>query len=499
MLKNIIANLVGRLWGTISNFLFIPLYIHYLGFESYSIISFTLIVAGLMAIIDTGVTATLSRELARLDKKHDVKFRIFRSLESIFFCIVLLCVILVCIYADEIALNWVNTKSFSFVEVTFFLKIIAIDVGFQLLLRFYMGGMFGLERQIKANVFQIAWGVLRNGGVLMVIFITPSLELFFIWQAAWSIIFAIFARFSLYKLLLGRYFYFTLKFEVKVLGDVWHFAGGMFLISLVAGINSQLDKLIISILFPIEILGYYTLSVSLAIGLVMLVSPISTALLPHFTSLYSSDNADKASKLFESVILFVSILIFSFMSNMVVNSKTILWMWTGDIHMAEQASLYFPIIVFSYAMLSLQIIPFAIVVANGYTKINNVLGLCSLVLTLPGYWWGVKFYGPIGAAIVNCIAQTTIAFIYFYFVNKKFIKKITIRALYLSNIIYPLIITLSIAYTFSFTDEWLKLNRLLSFFQIAFEVVITFVLTTFILMPKNALRVFYKVKMLFLR
>jgi hypothetical protein len=39
------------------------LYIHYLGFESFSIISFTLVIAGLMTVLDA-LTATLSREFA---------------------------------------------------------------------------------------------------------------------------------------------------------------------------------------------------------------------------------------------------------------------------------------------------------------------------------------------------------------------------------------------------------------------------------------------------
>ena len=79
MLKNIVANFVGRFWSILSNFLFIPLYIHYLGFESYSVISFTLVVAGLMAILDVGLTATLSREFARKDTASDEKVKIFKK------------------------------------------------------------------------------------------------------------------------------------------------------------------------------------------------------------------------------------------------------------------------------------------------------------------------------------------------------------------------------------------------------------------------------------
>ena len=55
MKKNIIANVIGKFWSILSGFLFIPLYIKFLGFESYSIISFTLIIAGIMAVFDAGL------------------------------------------------------------------------------------------------------------------------------------------------------------------------------------------------------------------------------------------------------------------------------------------------------------------------------------------------------------------------------------------------------------------------------------------------------------
>ena len=62
MKKNIIANLIGKFWSILSAFLFIPLYINFLGFESFSIISFTVIIAGFIAIVEGGLTSPLSRE-----------------------------------------------------------------------------------------------------------------------------------------------------------------------------------------------------------------------------------------------------------------------------------------------------------------------------------------------------------------------------------------------------------------------------------------------------
>ena len=41
-----------------------------------------------------------------------------------------------------------------------------------------MGGLLGLEKQVKANIYQIGWGILRNGLVIFGIWLVPSLEMF---------------------------------------------------------------------------------------------------------------------------------------------------------------------------------------------------------------------------------------------------------------------------------------------------------------------------------
>jgi O-antigen/teichoic acid export membrane protein len=39
VIKNIIANYVGKIWGIISVFVFVPFYINILGIESYAVIN----------------------------------------------------------------------------------------------------------------------------------------------------------------------------------------------------------------------------------------------------------------------------------------------------------------------------------------------------------------------------------------------------------------------------------------------------------------------------
>jgi O-antigen/teichoic acid export membrane protein len=490
MKKNIIANLIGKFWSILSNFLFIPFYISILGFESFSIISFSLIIAGLMAILDGGLTAPLSREFALQDNILKEKIRIFKTLESTLFIIIGLSIFLIYSLSDFIANNWLNLSSFNPSRISFFLKVISFDIGFQFLFRFYMGGLLGLEKQIKANIYQIGWGILRNGLIVIGIWLVPSLEMFFIWQTLSTILFAILIGLSLKKELTGHYnFDFQFKIEISVFRKIWRFAAGMLLITVVAGLNTQMDKLAISKFLPIENLGYYTLAVSLSMGIIVLVNPISIALLPRFTALFSLGDKEKVSLLYQKVNLFVVILSFTLLANLMFFAKELIWIWTGKMELAAQASIYLPIIAISFAMLAIQIIPYNVAIANGYTKLNNVLGLTSLIVTLPGYWIATKYFGAIGAAYVFCGVQSITTLIYIYLINKKFLEiKNPIYLLYVKQMLLPLIISLSIAFIFSIKTSWALQNRFYAFTWIGLSVSTTFLFSLLLLFPLKDLK-----------
>jgi O-antigen/teichoic acid export membrane protein len=489
MKKNILANFIGKFWSILSNFLFVPLYIHYLGFESYSIISFTLIIAGLMAVLDGGLTATLSREFARMDNTLNEKIRIFKTVESSYFIIIGICITALYVLSDVVASKWLNLNSFNPDRVSYFIKIISFGVGFQMLLRFYMGGLLGLEKQIKANMFQISWGIVRNGLVVVVILFNPKLEIFFLWQTLSTVIFAIVLKFTLNKSLTGNYLFDLVpKIEKAVFKSIWRFAGGMLFISLVASLNTQMDKLTISKLLSVESLGYYTLAISLSMGILIIVNPISVALLPRFTALYSKGKSIEASLLFSKINIYVVIIVFALMANMSFFAKELIWIWTGKIELAVKSYRLIPIVVLGYSMLAFQIIPFNIAIANGNTKLNNQLGLISLFVTLPGYWVATKYYGVIGAASVFCAVQISITLIYIYFIKKKFLKEIQLKSLYINQMLFPFLISIVVAQGFSFMPSNILVGRIETLLWIGFSTLITLVISSLLLIPLVQLR-----------
>ena len=68
--QNVIANYLGRGWATLASILFIPLYIYYLGIESYGVVGFFTSMMAALSLLDFGMGQTLVREAARTSKSE---------------------------------------------------------------------------------------------------------------------------------------------------------------------------------------------------------------------------------------------------------------------------------------------------------------------------------------------------------------------------------------------------------------------------------------------
>ena len=442
-----------------------------------------------MAVLDAGLSATLSREFARKDITHVEKIRTFKTLEASYLLITFTSILLVFLLSNFLAEKWINLDGYQSSEVAVFLKIISFDIGFQLLYRFYSGGLLGLEKQVKTNFYQIGLGILRNGLVVLIIIFYPRLDVFFLWQTISTILFTLLIKLSLEKDLIGKVSIgFSTKIEKVILRKNWGFAGGMLLIAIIAAFNTQMDKIVITKLLSLKSLGYYTLALSISQVLIAIANPISIALLPKFTSEYSQGNNEKASLIFNKSSIFVSILVFAVMANMSFFAKDLIWIWTGNLALADEAKIYLPVISLSMSMLALATLPYQLAIANGYTKLNNILGISSLLITIPGYFFATKYYGAMGAASVFCGVQIITTFIYVFFINKKFIKSNIITDIYWKQFILPFCVAGIVAFLFSKIPLLVDNNRIFSLIWIGIATFATLMISLFVLVSIKELK-----------
>lgn len=432
---NVVANVAGKAWAVLASFLFVPLYIKYLGIEQYSLISFSLVLYGILHILDGGLTLTLSREFA-LSRSIEDKWKTFRILENCYLYIVVIIILMTIMGADFIATSWLKLDTINSTYAANCIRILGCSCGLQMLSSFYSGGFTGLERMVEMNGYRIVSSLIRAGLVVVPVAYTHSVFFFFAWQFVSDLLYALFLRIKLKpNKIMPKVSLLTI--EKKEVERVGKFAGGVFLISVIAAVNTQLDKIVISKIFEISELGIYTLAMTAAMGVISLTSPITAALQPRFTKLISEKKNDEVIRLYSLSFLFVSQLTLAISFVLSLNSFNILWVWTGDTYLAEKASVYLPILMIGAVAIAYQTIPYCIAIGNGCTRYNNFLGIASLLLTIPGYLVAGKHWGPKGVAYVYAISQMLITPIYIYCINKRFLGQLSSMSLLLKSVLLP--------------------------------------------------------------
>ena len=146
--KNIIANLIGSGWVALISIAFIPLYIYFMGVESYGLVGFYMTLQALFALLDMGMTATVSRELARLSALHgkEQEMRnLVRTLEAIYWAVALLIMAVVALLSPWIATKWLNANVLSEETIQQAVVLMGIVIALRMPYGFYSGGLLGLQ------------------------------------------------------------------------------------------------------------------------------------------------------------------------------------------------------------------------------------------------------------------------------------------------------------------------------------------------------------------
>jgi O-antigen/teichoic acid export membrane protein len=109
--KNIVANFTGSIWQTLMGLIFIPLYIKFMGIESWGLIGFFATLQVMFGLLDMGLSSTLNREMARLSalphKEQEMR-NLVRTLEVIYWGVAVIIGIVVVSFSPFITHQWIK-------------------------------------------------------------------------------------------------------------------------------------------------------------------------------------------------------------------------------------------------------------------------------------------------------------------------------------------------------------------------------------------------------
>jgi O-antigen/teichoic acid export membrane protein len=422
--KNIVANFGGSLWTGLMSLVFVPLYIRFMGIEAYGLVGVFTTLLSFFSLLDMGLSNTLNREMARLAsqkiKKQEMR-DLVRTLEIPYWAIGLLISIIVIVFSRFIAYRWVNAENISPKSIQTAVILMGFSVAFQWPISFYAGGLMGLQRQVLLNGINAVMATFRGLGAVMILWlVSPTVEAFFIWQLAVSVV-----NIGLIVFFLWRNLPITAKqprFRPELLLNIWHFAAGVTGITVLVTILTQLDKIILSRMLSLKMFGYYTLAYVVAMTLYRFVGPVFSATYPQLTNLVALDAKDEITKLYHKSAQLISVLVLPAAFVVALFSKEILLVWTQNPVTAEQTHYLVSILVVGTALNSLMNIPYALQLASGWTKLTFNINLFSVLLLTPLIILLTKWFGAVGAASIWVILNAGYALFYIPIMHRRLLR-----------------------------------------------------------------------------
>ena len=423
--QNILANIIARGWGVISVYLFVPLYLKFLGIEAYGLVGFYSTLLSVLAFADMGFTATLNREMARLSVRRDsaTEMRdLLRTYESTYLCTSSVLAVIVWALAPVIAGYWLRSKVLQPHEMAAAIRLMGVAIAFQLPSGLYIGGLMGLQRQVRANSVQIVWGVFRGFGAALVLwFFSPTIFAFALWQLISNAAYCLVARLSLWHALPSSPGQSQPLFRWQVFRNTWRYAAGMAGMAVVSTLLTQTDKLAVSKMLSLEMLGYYTIAGALASVPLMLASPIASAVFPRLTGLVTSEDSNGLTRLYHRACALVAVGTIPAGITVALYAGDLIRAWTDSATIAQRAGPVASLLLGGQLMQAILVVPFYLALAHGNVSLNLKIGIASIVLITPALIFLIIKYGIVGAGFSWLVMNLCTLPPYVYFLHRRFL------------------------------------------------------------------------------
>jgi O-antigen/teichoic acid export membrane protein len=398
--RNTLANYLGQGWTSVMGIVFIPFYIKLLGVEAFGLIGVLAVLQGAMSLLDLGMTPTINREMARYlanARTAESTCDLLRSFEIVYFAIGLMIVFFTWAAAPWLATHWLNAKNLPTETVSQALLLMACVVALRAWELAYRGAIQGLQKQVWLNGALATLATLRWGGALLVlVFVSRTIEAFFIWQGIVSVMTIIVFATRAYHWLpkLSR----RARFNFDELRSVSRFTGGLALIMLVSLVLTQSDKIILAKFFSLETLGYYTLASTIASALAFFVYPLTNALYPRLTEQLAQNNSVGAAHTYISACQWLSALIVPPALTLAFFASPAIFVWCGDASLTNHVAPIVWILVLGNLGNALMTPPYMLQLAYGWTSFAVKTNIAAICLLLPAIFLLVPAFGAIGSA-----------------------------------------------------------------------------------------------------
>lgn len=421
VLHNTIANYGTSGSAILLSLLFTPVYIRYLGIESFGIIGFINSLLIFVNFLDLGMGSSINREMAknyRDPAKAVYVYQLNYSLQIIYIVLGIVASLILISSSTFLAGSWFNAKNTSFSTLRYSFIILSITIACRWPYSYYSSALRGMQYQVLLNAHEIFWNVVKAvGSWVLVRFFSANLTTFLWYQCLiiglQTLGSALFVWWFMPKVKIKK------SFNLNVVKSNARFAGAMGVSAILVAFIFESDKLVLSKILSGPQFGYYMFSVGIAVMVYNISMPLSMAVFPHFTAAYHEKREKILEYDFHKYTKILATLLLPFSLTLAFFTKEILFLWTKSPEIVSNATPLIRIMLTGTVLHSFMGIPHVLVMAKGNTRFILFSNLIALCLIVPITIFLSTHYGALGGAI-----GYSVIFGGYFFVQAPFLIKL---------------------------------------------------------------------------
>lgn len=461
---NIFANYASQIYVAAVGILILPLYIKYMGAEAYGLVGFFTMLQSWFALLDLGLTPTISRETARYHggAMSALAYRqLFRSLSLIFAGVAFVGGGSLWLLSELVATRWLQVAELGLDEVVFAVQIMSISVALR-----WMGGLFrgvitGSERLVWLSGFNSLIATFRFIGVFLSMWLygfTPVV--FFLHQLVVALI-EIIGLLMMSRSLLpapsgeNR----EIDWSFRPVLPLLRFALTIAFTSSVWVAVTQIDKLMLSGILPLEEYGYFSLAVLVASGIMVISGPISSAVMPRMAKLHAEGEFAQMIKVYRNATQLVCVIGGSVAITLAICAEPFLLAWTGDAKLAANAAPVMRLYAIGNGFLIVAAFSYYLQYAKGRLRYHLIGSAGMVFVLLPSIAFAATNYGGVGAGYVWFGVNALFLFFWVAYIHHKIEPGLHVRWFFqdVIKIIIP-VIAVSVVFILIDVSGWTRLQ-----------------------------------------
>ncbi len=400
--RNVLANYVAQFYVMAVGVVMAPVYLSYMGAESYGLIGFFTMMAAWFQLLDMGLTPMLLRETARFRGGAvgiETLRLLLRALVSLFGSLAVLGAAVIVSFSTEISLHWLSAQRLSATEVARAVMLMGLAVPLR-----WMSGLFrsvvnGFEHQVWLGAFSVVIATARFIGVLLVFSVLGTSPVyFFAYQLAVAAtelagLMAMTQKLVGFRIPRGT-------FSWRVLTSNMTFSFTIAFATTIWVMMTQADKLILSKALPLSGYGVFSIAIVAAGAIFSISGPIAQAVMPRLTRLVAEQDEDGAARFYSSATQIICVLTVPAVVLAAFFAMPLLFVWTGKAMLARQASSILSLYALGNGCVVLSSFAYYIQYAKGDLYLQFVGQAIMVAVLLPLLIVEAERHGGVGTGAV---------------------------------------------------------------------------------------------------